>query len=94
MFAGLTFRPRAAEFAFLVGIPTMLAASGFELLKTLAHGGIGAEDWAQLGAAFVVAAVVGFASVKWLIGYISNHSFTVFAWYRIALGAVLLFALG
>jgi undecaprenyl-diphosphatase len=90
MFAGLTSRPRAAEFAFLVGIPTMIAASGFELLETLADGGAAGEAWGQLVVAFATAAVVGFVSVKWLLAYISRHSFVVFAWYRIALGIVLL----
>ncbi|HEX5419835.1 MAG TPA: undecaprenyl-diphosphate phosphatase, partial [Gammaproteobacteria bacterium] len=85
--------PRAAEFAFLVGIPTMLAASGFEALKMYVHGGAGGEDWGQLAVAFVTAALVGFASVKWLLAYISRHSFDVFGWYRIALGIVLLVVL-
>lgn len=93
MFAGLTSRPRAAEFAFLVGIPTMFAATGFELLKALADGGLAAEAWGQLAVGFVAAAFVGFASVKWLLGYISRHTFDVFAWYRIALGVALLLLL-
>jgi undecaprenyl-diphosphatase len=93
MFAGLTARPRAAEFAFLVGIPTMLAATVLALIKMLAGGTAGAEAWGQLAVAFVTAAFVGFASVKWLLGYISGHSFVVFGWYRIALGIVLLLVL-
>lgn len=93
MFAGLTSRPRAAEFAFLVGIPTMLAATAFALLKTFAEGNVTAEPWAELAVAFVTAAVVGFASVKWLLAYISGHSFVVFAWYRIAFGVLLLLLL-
>ncbi|HEU4617499.1 MAG TPA: undecaprenyl-diphosphate phosphatase [Gammaproteobacteria bacterium] len=90
MFAGLTARPSAAEFAFLVGIPTMLAASGFELVRASADGGFDGEAWGELGVAFVIAAVAGFASVKWLLAYISRHTFVGFAWYRIALGVVLL----
>ena len=91
MLAGQTSRPAAAEFAFLVGIPTMFAAAGYELLKALHAGGVGGgEDWAGLAVAFVASAVVAFASVKWLLVYIRSHRFTVFAWYRIALGAALL----
>lgn len=91
MFAGLTFRPRAAEFAFLVGIPTMFAATAYELLSTFQNGAaVAAEAWDQLAVAFVAAAITGFASVKWLLAYISNHTFGVFAWYRIALGVLLL----
>jgi undecaprenyl-diphosphatase len=93
MFAGLTSRSRAAEFAFLVGIPTMLAAAAYALLKTLSAGHVAGEPWAQLAIAFVTAAVVGFASVKWLLAYISGHSFVVFAWYRIAFGVLLLLLL-
>ncbi len=90
MLAGQTSRPAAAEFAFLVGIPTMFAAAGYELVKVLHAGGVGGEDWGGLAIAFVASAVVAFASVKWLLVYIRSHRFTVFAWYRIALGAALL----
>ena len=91
MLVGLTFRPAATEFAFLVGIPTMFAATGYELLKIRApqpHG----EDWNALLIGFVVSGVVAFVAVKWLLRYVQTHRFTVFAWYRIALGAALLAA--
>lgn len=91
MLAGLTLRPRAAEFAFMVGIPTMFAATGYELLKVLKDGEAAAvEPWGQLALAFVVAAATGFMAVRWLLGFIGNHSFVPFAWYRLALGAGLL----
>jgi undecaprenyl-diphosphatase len=88
MLVGLTARPAATEFAFLVGIPTMFAATGYELLKNR-HSTAG-EDWQALAVGFVVAGVVAFVSVKWLLQYIQSHRFTVFAWYRIALGLGLL----
>ena len=90
MLAGMTSRPAAAEFAFLVGIPTMIAAAGYELLSTLSEQGIGGENWSSLAIAFVAAAIVAFASVKWLLIYIRAHRFTSFAWYRIVFGALLL----
>lgn len=91
---GLRHRARAAEFAFIVGIPTMFAATGYELLKTAGDPDAwAAEAWTELLVAFVVSAVVGFAAVKWLLRYISGHSFVPFAWYRIALGVVLLVVL-
>lgn len=91
MFAGLTLRSRAAEFAFLVGIPTMLAATAYELLKTLSDStALRAEVWGDLAIAFVAAAVTGFFAVKWLLSFISSHSFTPFAYYRIILGGLLL----
>jgi len=86
MLAGLTSRPAATEFAFLVGIPTMFAATAYELLKT--RGGV--EDWNALAVGFITSGVVAFVAVKWLLRYIQTHRFTAFAWYRIVLGVVLL----
>ncbi|MBN8975972.1 MAG: undecaprenyl-diphosphatase, partial [Rhizobiales bacterium] len=77
------------EFAFLVGIPTMYAASAYELYAQSKHGA-GDEDWTALGIGFVVSAMTAFIAVKWLLGYIQTHRFTVFATYRILLGTVLL----
>jgi len=89
MLAGTGNRPAATEFAFLVGIPTMFAASGYELLKQLKHGEAH-ENWVALALAFVVATVTAFVAVKWLLRYIQTHRFTAFALYRILLGAALL----
>jgi undecaprenyl-diphosphatase len=88
MLAGLTSRPAATEFAFLVGIPTMFAATGYELLKVRSEAAD--EDWTALAIGFVVSGIVAFVAVKWLLRYIQSHRFTVFAWYRIALGLALL----
>jgi undecaprenyl-diphosphatase len=90
MLAGLTLRPAATEFAFLVGIPTMFAATGYELLKV--RGQARGEDWHALAVGFVVSLVVAFIAVKWLLRYVQSHRFTVFAWYRIALGTTLIVA--
>ena len=85
-------RPAATEFAFLVGIPTMFAATGYEALKYALRGGE-AEAWGELGVAFAAATVTGFLAVRWLLGYIKAHSYRPFGWYRIALGAALLLGL-
>lgn len=90
MLAGLTSRPAATEFAFLVGIPTMFAATGYELLKVRSEAAD--EPWVALVVGFVVSGVVAFVAVKWLLRYIQTHRFTIFAWYRIAAGLALLFA--
>lgn len=87
---GVTNRAAATEFAFLVGIPTMFAASGYEFAELVAEGGVHGEDWAALAVAFVASAVTAFASVKWLLRYIQSHRFTPFAFYRFAVGAALL----
>ena len=87
-------RPAATEFSFLVGIPTMLAAGGYEIFKTLRHPVIGApkEDWGMVLLATVIAAVVSFIAVKWLLRYVQTHTFNAFGWYRIAL-AIAIFLL-
>lgn len=92
MLAGTGDRAAATEFAFLVGIPTMFAASGYELLKALRAHDVH-EDWSGLAIAFVVSLVTAFIAVKWLLGYIRTHRFTAFAIYRIVLGIALLIAL-
>ena len=94
IFAALLFgtgnRVVATEFAFLVGIPTMFAATAYELLHVLRDGGAASEDWSGLGVAFVTSAITAFVVVTWLLRYIQTHRFTVFSWYRIALGVALL----
>jgi len=89
MLIGGANRAAATEFAFLVGIPTMYAASIYELYGELKDGG-GNENWTNVAVGFVVSAVVAFIAVKWLLRYIQTHRFTAFAWYRIVLGAGLL----
>jgi len=93
MLFGTSNRPAATEFAFLVGIPTMYAATGYELLKVLHRGGAAHEDWSALIVGFIVSLIVAFIAVKWLLRYIRTHRFTPFSIYRIALGVVLLIAI-
>lgn len=90
MLVGSASRAAATEFAFLVGIPTMYAASAYELYGEFKHGSEGHEDWTAVIVGFVVSAVVAFIAVTWLLRYIQSHRFTVFAWYRIAVGLALL----
>jgi undecaprenyl-diphosphatase len=90
MLAGTTSRPAAAEFSFLLAIPTMFAATAYEVLNLYRHDRIAQEHWTDLGVGFVVSAIVAFIAVKWLLNYIQTHRFTVFAWYRIIAGGALL----
>ena len=90
MLFGTNDRPAATEFAFLVGIPTMYAASGYELLKALEGGPKVHEHWSALAVGFIVSLVVAFIAVKWLLGYIRTHRYTPFAIYRILLGVLVL----
>ncbi len=89
MLAGMTSRPAAAEFSFLVGIPTMFAATAYEAIALHRSGKVADEIWTELGVGFVVSAVVAFVVVKWLLRYVQTHSFNPFGWYRIAVGAAL-----
>ncbi len=87
-------RSAATEFSFLVGIPTMLAAGGWKIFKAFHHSVLGApkEDWGMLLFATIIAAIVSFIAVKWLLRYVQTHTFNLFGWYRIVL-AILIFAL-
>jgi len=81
-------RVAATEFSFFLAVPVMLAATGYDLLKS----------WSVLSSADVPMFLVGFGVsffsalvvVKALLRFVSGHSFRVFAWYRIALGVLLL----
>jgi undecaprenyl-diphosphatase len=81
-------RPLATEFSFLVGIPTMLAAGALKIFKALHHPPPGAphENWSMILISTVVAAIVSFIAVKWLLRFVQSHTFNAFGWYRIALG--------
>ena len=80
-------RPAATEFSFLVGIPTMMAAGGLKIFKALHHpiAGAAPENWGMVALGTIVAAVVSFVAVKWLLRYVQTHTFTAFGYYRIAL---------
>ncbi len=88
MLLGTSNRAAATEFTFLVGIPTMYAASAKLLWDAYKSGGGG--EWGDLILAFIVSTITAFIAVKWLLRYIQTHRFTVFAIYRIALGLLLL----
>ena len=85
-------RPAATEFSFLVGIPTILVASAYKTFKAFHHPVAGAvpENWALVVIAAVVAAVVSFIAVKWLLRFVQSHTFIGFGIYRIVVGVLLL----
>ncbi len=94
LLAGTRSRPAATEFVFLVGIPTMFAASAYAGLEyALAGPAAEPEAWGELAAAFLAATLTGFLAVRWLLAYIKTHRYTPFAIYRIGLGAALLLGL-
>jgi undecaprenyl-diphosphatase len=85
-------RAAATEFAFLVGIPTILAAGLYKVAKALRDGGLDAEPWGIVALGCLTSAVVSFVVVKWLLTYVQRHTFSAFGWYRIVLGLALLAA--
>jgi undecaprenyl-diphosphatase len=95
--AGMS-RASALEFSFFVSIPTMVAATGYTLLKSLRGKGenpigvsqIDAHGWIVLAIGFVVSYIVAYASVAWFMAYVRKHGFVPFAVYRIIVGALVL----
>src|SRR5205814_1582156 len=85
-------RSTATEFSFIVGIPTMLAAGSLKIFKSVRQNpGEGLpERWQLVLLGAVVAAVVSFAVVSWLLRYVQTHTFNAFGWYRIALALLIL----
>lgn len=87
VFNGLD-KKQATEFSFLLAVPTMMAAGGYDLLKSdLAFS---SEQITMLGVGSLVAFVSAWIAVKLFLKYVSNHGFTAFGYYRIALGILFL----
>jgi undecaprenyl-diphosphatase len=87
LFFGLS-RQAATEFSFFLAVPTLSAATVYQLYKER-H----LLAWDDLGlwvVGFISAFVSAFLCVRWLLRYISTHDFTIFAWYRIAFGIVVI----
>ena len=87
MFRGFD-RPAAARFAFLMSVPILLAAGGYEFYDLIKHGPSLGDFPSLLAVGFITAAIIGWFSIKWLLGYLNKHSLYVFAIYCAALGAI------
>jgi undecaprenyl-diphosphatase len=95
--AGMS-RASALEFSFFLSIPTMMAATGYTLLKSVAGKGenpigvsqITSHQWLLLMIGFVVSYVVAYASVAWFMAWVRKHGFAPFAVYRIVIGILVL----
>jgi undecaprenyl-diphosphatase len=90
-------RPSALEFSFLLSIPTMIAATVWDLKKevfpshgVVAHVAMNANNWIVLLIGFVVSFIVAWGVVEWFLFWVRKHGFTIFAIYRILLGGALL----
>lgn len=95
--AGMS-RASALEFSFFLSIPTMAAATGFDLLKSVMGKGenpigvaqIDAHGWTLLAIGFVVSFIVAYGSVAWFMAWVRKHGFVPFAIYRIVAGILVL----
>ncbi len=88
---GLLFglsRRAATEFSFFLAVPTLGMATLYQLYKE--HALLSIDDLGMWVTGFVAAFVSAFLCVRWLLRYISSHDFTLFAWYRIAFGALVI----
>lgn len=84
-------RSAAAEFSFFLAVPTMLAATGYKLLKYYQdYGGFSSNDIKQLAIGNLVAFVVALLAIKFFIGFLKKHGFKIWGYYRIVVGIVLL----
>ena len=90
LFAGLS-RKSAAEFSFLLAIPTMFVATFYDLYKNRNEMII--DDYSLLAVGFVTAFVVAFFTVKAVMNFLTTHTFIVFGIYRIIFGILLLIIL-
>ena len=87
MLFGLS-RKVATEFSFFLAVPTLVAAGAYSLIKNRAL--LSADDIGFFAVGSFTAFVSAFICVRWLLRYIISHDFTVFAWYRIIFGLVIL----
>jgi len=95
--AGMS-RASALEFSFFVSMPVMVAATGYDLLKSvlgkgenaIGVSGIDAHGWVVLIIGFVVSFIVAYAVVAWFMAWVRKRGFTPFAIYRLIAGAAVL----
>ncbi|MEO8567050.1 MAG: undecaprenyl-diphosphate phosphatase [Betaproteobacteria bacterium] len=87
MLFGLS-RQAATEFSFFLAIPTLFAATGYDLFKNRHL--LSTGDLSMIAVGFAVAFVSAFFTIRALLRYVAHHDFVPFAWYRIAFGLVIL----
>lgn len=81
-------RETAVEYSFLAAVPIMLAATGYDLLKALPS--LSGSDVPFFAVGLISAFISALVVMRWLLKYVRRHNFVPFAWYRIALGVIVL----
>ena len=82
-------RKSAAEFSFLIAVPVMFAATGYELIKMRDQ--MAFHDSLQLGVGFIVSFIVALIAVKGFVSFLQRGKLTPFAWYRIIVAPIFYF---
>lgn len=91
IFGGMLFgmnRKTATEFSFILALPTIMAATGFDLIQT--GPSFSQNEIFILIIGILVSFIVALFAIKWLVKYVSTHSFVMFGWYRIIIGILFL----
>ncbi|MET0235176.1 MAG: undecaprenyl-diphosphate phosphatase [Kibdelosporangium sp.] len=90
LFLGLD-RKSATDYSFLLALPAVFGAGIFSIPDVMDKTGPGPHaSTAQMIVATVIAFAVGYATIAWLLRYVSKHTYSVFVWYRIVLGVALM----
>ncbi len=79
-------REKIVEFSFLLAVPTMAAATAYDLYKSAGNFAVG--EFHVLAIGFIVSFVVALASIKWLLYFVKNHTFIAFGVYRIIIALI------
>ncbi len=87
LYAGMS-RKTAAEFSFFLAMPTMFGAAAYDVMRNRHL--LSNDEWTTIAVGFVAAFISALIVVRMLIKFVASHSFRVFAWYRIALGLLVL----
>jgi undecaprenyl-diphosphatase len=89
LFLGLD-RAAAARYSFLLALPAVFGAGIFSIPDVLDRTGSNAASVPQMIVATIIAFGVGYATIAWLLRYVSKHSYSAFVWYRLLLGITLM----
>lgn len=81
-------RAAIVQFSFLLAVPTMLAATGLDLLKS--SSALSGNEWTILGIGLIVSFTLAIVAIRWFLRYVRGHSFTPFGIYRILISIVFL----
>lgn len=82
-------RSQSAKYSFLLAIPTIFAASAYDLLKTATSVNLTFENWVYLVIGFIVAFLSALVIMKWFINFLKGHSLIIFGIYRIVVGGLM-----